>query len=184
MNFFIGFRYTIDHNRDTCVLAKNDLLHKKKQRRQGNNGNKTGEFLGANDSRNTVGDVSSKRVTKTNTPKGKKTKSNEPISCTTTPFRKTLSNEIDEEDDDIENMTQSSIEYSLNSVGATPKRSTLTSTISEDTNDTSSTTVEQHEIQIYLETIKELSITNDAQSKIIKKREEEIKRLKASCIGK
>ncbi len=85
------------------------------------------------------------------------------------------------EDDDI--IHSSSIEYSFSWIEPISNQEETMDTTLQNANETASTIVEIPQNEIYLQKIDELSSKVSEQKKLIKKLEDEIKRLRTTTIG-
>ena len=171
-------------------MAKKNLIEKKKQNQKENHRNKFSDFSDETESEIIIGSLSSKKIMKKNSHSGKKTKNNGSISNSSILFSKSLSNDLygenedEDEGEDNEHSTQGSREYSLSSTKTTVNKCTIIDSTLHNDNETSTAIVEAGEYEVYLEKIKDLSDKLDEKDKIIKKQNEEIKRIQANAIGK
>ncbi|CAF3871082.1 unnamed protein product [Rotaria sp. Silwood1] len=171
------------HSRDNCIVKKKELLEKRSQQ-QKENGNKSLHVTNLFDSYATastitIGDRSSKDVIKKPSKIQKKSKTIQYDKNSTLLSSRSLLHDLceDKEDEEDNNdITSDSIEYSFSSAVRKPN--------SDDAlNKTLLNTIEQNnDNSIYLERIQDLCLKVKQQAKIIKQQTVEIKRLRSTTI--
>ncbi|CAF2978492.1 unnamed protein product [Rotaria sp. Silwood2] len=177
------------HSRDNCIAKKKELLEKRSQQ-QKENGNKSLHVTNLFDSYATastitIGDRSSKDVTKKPSKIQKKSETIQYDKNSTLLLSKSLLHDLceDKEDEEDNNdITSDSIEYSFSSAVRKPNLEDALNKTLLNTIEKSSTIEQNNENSIYLERIQDLSLKVKQQAKIIKQQTVEIKRLRSTTI--